>query len=857
MSHHLITKNFNVFSAEQFKESLTEPANTIMYLFYGRHVDWGGKYSNGAIINPISADSTARVATTGDDDNPPNTENSIYETFYNVYDNMIGGKKVENNDAIHMIKRHDWTSGTVYDMFDHRTPNLHDKQFYVHVDLEDAHDVFKCIDNNYNSRSIQAPKKSETSANDEVYITTSDGYQWKYMYTIPDATWDKFATADYMPVVEDVDVKNYAIAGAINAIKITNEGTSYSSYANGYVLEYGVAGDNKLIAIAGTTGSILQLNGNTTAFIREEITTSFLDTILIADGGTNYTTNDALVLTGGNATLKAEAQITSVGSNGEITGISLPSRGKSYEIGSSPAAIVPAAKLTVSTSTAFANVYANGLIRESVTSSGGATANVLYANSTIMYLANVNGTFANSETLTGNISGSATITATPYVSTGAGANLITRIVQANAVVIDSNTTHLTVTAGQGVINELDEITGTTSGAKANISSVNYSGDSLSSNTDFYKGSSFYVSAGTGAGQISTIDEYIVTANQRRVLLATQLTTPLAADSQFEIGPQVVITGDGTGAVARAIVRSTLNANTVANVHVINTGSGYTWADIVIRGNTGFVTNAVTNSYITNTATAVAILPPKGGHGSDVNNELYANRIGISITISNTESGALVSNNDFRQVGLLRDPLFANGVLNLSSSTTNFSANERLTGLTSNATAIAVTATANEITMRDIRGFFTPGETLTGNIAGNAVVSTATGSVEQPTTVFRQTHKYTANLSYPGTAGTGFIQDELVTQENSLANGYLLSVLTNLEPNGEVEITNQRNVFLISDIVGGDKYIVGKDSAATAKLTGVDYPDIKDGSGEIIYLENIEPVQRTNDQAETYKLILEF
>lgn len=855
MSHHLITKNFNVFSAEQFKESLTEPANTIVYLFYGRHQEWGGRHSNGAIINPVADDSTARIATTGTDDAPPVSENSLYETFYNVYDNMIGGKKVEDGDAIHMVKRYDWTSDTVYEMYDHSAVDLHGKAFYVHVALEDAHDVFKCIDNNYNAKSTQPPKKSETSANDEIYITTSDGYQWKYMYTIPDATWDKFATADFMPVVEDSNVATYAVEGALNAIKVTNEGTSYSSYANGYVLEYSVAGDNKLIAIAGTTGSIIQLNGNTAAFSKEEITTSFLDTILIADGGTNYTTNDELVVIGGDATLAATANITSVGSSGEITGISVLNRGKSYS--SNPDTVAAAMTMSINTHAAIQSVYANGSFRETVTASSGGTANVLFSNSTVLYLANVSGTFANGDTLTGSVSGNATVTNTPFTSAGSSANLINRIISANAIIIDSNTTHITVTAGKGIINELDEITGTSTGTTANIAAVSYTGDSLSSNTDFYKGSSFYVAAGTGAGQISTIDEYIVTANQRRVLLATELSTALAADSQFEIGPQVVIQGDGTGAVARAIVRSTLNANTVANVHVINTGSGYTWADITIRGNTGFVTNAVTNSYITNTATASAILSPPGGHGSDVNNELFANRIGVSITISNTENGLLVSNNDFRQVGLLRDPLFANGTLTLSSSTTNFSANEKITGSTSNATAIVVTASSNEITMRDIRGFFQGGETVTGNVAGNSVISTATGGVDQPTSVFRQTHKYTANISYPGTAGQGFIQDELVTQENSLANGYLLSVLTAAEPNGEVEITNQRNVFLISDIVGGDKYIVGKDSAATAKLTGVEYPDIKDGSGEIIYIENIEPVDRTNNQAETYKLILEF
>ena len=37
MSHTHVAHNFRVLSAEQFKESLTESANTLLYLFYGNH----------------------------------------------------------------------------------------------------------------------------------------------------------------------------------------------------------------------------------------------------------------------------------------------------------------------------------------------------------------------------------------------------------------------------------------------------------------------------------------------------------------------------------------------------------------------------------------------------------------------------------------------------------------------------------------------------------------------------------------------------------------------------------------------------------------------------------------------------
>ena len=53
------------------------------------------------------------------------------------------------------------------------------------------------------------------------------------------------------------------------------------------------------------------------------------------------------------------------------------------------------------------------------------------------------------------------------------------------------------------------------------------------------------------------------------------------------------------------------------------------------------------------------------------------------------------------------------------------------------------------------------------------------------------------------------------------------------------------------------YLSGANSAAQFKLTEVTLPELKDGSGEIIYKENISAVSRDNNQTETFKLILKF
>lgn len=748
----LVTKNFNVHSAIQFKESFTEPANTLVYLFYGRHKQWE------------DGDSSA-----------PTTINSLANTHYDSYDHMLGGKQVTDNDVKHMVRRKDWTNGTKYDMYDDSHTNLDTKDFFVVVSEQSQYNVFKCLDNNYGANSVQAPSIIETSANDEIYITESDGYQWKYMYTIPSATWDKFATAEYMPVVANTTVEGAATQGGIHAIKVTDSGRDYAAYANGFVSEFGVGGDPKLIAIASPSSYVYNV-GSTSGFVKEEVETKFVESILIIDGGAGFATSDTITVNnGGGATLNATATIASVNATGGITGITITGRGKSY-------------------------------------------------------------------------TGTPTVTVSGASNTAA-ANLIARLGTANGVIVDSNSSTLTVSSINGNIDNNDEIRGVSSNTYANVSSRTMAGDNLSSNTDFYKGSSFYVERGTGAGQLGTIDEYIVTADEKRVLLASDLSVNLDSTSFWSIGPQVQITGDGNGAKARALVDSTLNANVVANVQIVATGNNYTWADILIQGNTGSVQNAVSNSYITTSSKARAIISPQNGHGYDPLKELYANRIGISVTIANTESAALTVENDFREIGLLKDPLFANGTLVLSSSDTNFVAGEKITGATSNATAVVVSANASGIAMKDIRGFFAT-ETITGNVAGNSVVQTVT----QPTTVFRQTHKYTTELSYAGTLGNGLIEDELISQGESLANAHV--VVTPGAANGTVETTRNRNVFLLSD-VSADKYFSGQDSAAQMKITDVVLPDLKDGSGEVIYKESLTPISRNANQSETFKLILEF
>ena len=746
---HLVPKNFDIYVAEQFVESLTEPANSILYMFYGNHL-------------PFENDNI-----------PPDPEDSVSGIFHDVYDNMIGGKQIRATDVAHMIPKYIWDSGTVYDHYDNRTVGLADKKFFVAVKEGAFYNVFKCLDNNYGAKSVQSPKKSEFVIGDEIYTTVADGYQWKYMYSIPEATWDQFTTEDYMPIVANSAVSAASIDGAIYRIAIESAGQDYSSYGEGFVLDTNVGGDAKSIEISGTTSLVVGTSGGNNDFVKEEVTTSYLEAILVSDGGAGFSNADTVTITGGNATLNAVATLLT-DSNGAITTVNITTKGKSYQE-------TPTINVTSSSNTSAATLT---------------------------------GRLANSSALISNIDGA----------------------------------NITLVSVQGEITIEDEITGQQSGATANISSVVKVGDSLSPNSDFYKGSTLYIDYGTGAGQYATIDDYIVTTQAKRAILNQEFATPLADDSHFIISPKVEIVGDGTGAAAIAKVNKVLNANNIANVQMLSIGSGYTYADITISGNSGFVTNASSNSYLQTSANARAILSPCDGHGFDVIRELGGSKVGLSITFANTGGGIIAANNDYRQVGIIRDPKFANGVLTISSIDTSASAGETVTGSSSLATGYVYSASATELLVSNVVGFFETDERVTGTSGANVVIST----VSQPTTYFRQTFKYTGEV----TTAQGLQEDEEITQAESQSNAVILIPLET--GTGTFEVTRQRNTFLLTDTATStDKYINGTTSGAQVKILSTTLPEVVDGTGEVMYLENFSPVSRDNNQSETFRIIIEF
>ena len=293
----IITNKFRLNNAEQFSESFSETANNVYYLGIGRPQAFG---------TLTRADS--RTDYEGTDTNPITPGDTVVREFY-TYDDLIAAKRVQSTDTSFVIPRRNWTSGTVYDIYRHDygefqtgststrvTSNsgattLFDATFYV---LTSARNVYKCLDNNGGATSTDEPTGTSTSV-----ITTSDDYQWKYMYTLSASQQANFLSTDFMAVTTNANaatdqsnVISAAVDGAIDVIKIKSAG---SGGTNGTFTGIAIRGDG-----SGGVCSVTVSGGSVTA-------------VTVTTAGTGYTfgtvSNAQIVSAGATSLSGAELDV--------------------------------------------------------------------------------------------------------------------------------------------------------------------------------------------------------------------------------------------------------------------------------------------------------------------------------------------------------------------------------------------------------------------------------------------------------------------------------------------------------------------------------------------------------------------
>ena len=269
----IVTSNFRVINAENFKEDVADAATSV-YVGIGKSDVWS-------------------LTTSDTTDTTPFTPVDALDSLGEAYQNMIGMKLIGSADISHVVPRHTWASNTSYYAWDSDDGSIFDKAFYI---VTSEFKVYKCIKAGGSTSTVQ-PTQTLTDPTAE-----SDGYIWKYMYTISVADAEKFLTISYMPV-KTIDPR----AGG--------QSSDYSS-------------DAAAEAALSEADYAQYLNQKTST---ASVTAAGIERIEVTAGGT-YSSTPLVTITGDGTGATATAVMSGSGSNQQVSSITINNKGTNYTV---------------------------------------------------------------------------------------------------------------------------------------------------------------------------------------------------------------------------------------------------------------------------------------------------------------------------------------------------------------------------------------------------------------------------------------------------------------------------------------------------------------------------------------------
>ena len=282
-----------------------------------------------------------------------------------------------------------------------------------------------------------------------------------------------------------------------------------------------------------------------------------------------------------------------------------------------------------------------------------------------------------------------------------------------------------------------------------------------------------------------------------------------------------VLGDGQVSGTQAVAEIVVAGGQISSVKMVAVGSGYTYASIAIDDGATvggvkyglFAEQALTTARtgVTGTGALEPVLPPQGGHGADFELELTAKRVMTNIRLTYAEgSGDFPVDNDFRRIGIIKDPFNWN--------TSDFATLDTLNGLY--AVKISGTGGTDYISDEEITQTLGAGGTAKGTVVSWTLD-------EGSTTAGVLKYIQSPDLHADNGVVRAFEDGAAITGSASLAAG-------------SVDDTATAQTLL-----------------GVPFTSGFGFPEIEPNSGDIIYVENRRLITRAADQIEDIKLVIEF
>jgi len=767
----ILTKKFNVEICNKFIDDV-ESSNNNYYIFVGHSYPWAN------------------------DTSPPAANIAVSNYDHEVYDNILYGKKVANADVIPIISRYNWTNNTSYSAYNKDDPDLYTKQFFVYNTSASVKSVFKVIQAG-TGNSVVAPSIKSTTP-----FKTSDGYVWKYMYTITDSDLAKFGSNNYLPLTPNSTVTAVAIPGGIDAVAVTSGGAGWVTFNTGFLQS---VINSTAMVISSNASSNNDFYVNSAIYFKSGLGSGQIRTVSDYDGASKQLiVSDPLDIKT-NLTLANVAGTFAVNDiiTQNLTAISITSQSGYIQPGDTitqsntgaTATIVTAnssyLRVKTLTSTEFENNYAIDAGRG--TTIGNSTVTTSTSSNTVTAAANAlfttfytTGDYIKVGThfhrITAIANNTSLTVAGPF-SAAYSANAHYKVNSAATVASITNISANGIVAFADVNGAILSI-GNTTGSYDLGEIVTQSSTSTNGVISFANSSKLIISSITGSGFVDNATIIGVTSNTSANVTAVASnptitlsntagafilgagiissssgsanvsTITLLPNEQTEyiISPKVTISGDGTNAAAYSLVNTTTTS--ISSIVVFDPGSNYTQANATVSANPNFGSNATLNPLIS----------PVLGHGSNAAFELGAEYAGISVTFANSysEQYNLPGYGEFRTAGLIKYALFDNVYLtinnydrvkiNLTGSNT-FSVGE-VVYQANLATGIVVYSNTSLVELSNVRGTF-------DKAAANL-------------TVIGLTTEYTSAIANVNVSQFTVSANSYVRQQNTGAAGTLIS-----------------------------------------------------------------------------------
>lgn len=163
--------------------------------------------------------------------NNPETQAEFREGLQSI-------KKMAGSSLV--VPRNNWSNGRIYSPYDDTQQGYPTNPYYIKTE---NNQVYVCLEVGRNKQGVAQPSTVEPTGSNKHSFRTSDGYVWKFLYTISAGDAELFQSANFIPVkvqgvtdsnstgiqLKQKEIQDAARPGEVLSIIVTAGGTGYTS----------------------------------------------------------------------------------------------------------------------------------------------------------------------------------------------------------------------------------------------------------------------------------------------------------------------------------------------------------------------------------------------------------------------------------------------------------------------------------------------------------------------------------------------------------------------------------------------------------------------------------------------------